>query len=66
MIKIGEDETCDRKQSGSESKEREDEKHSSVDIETEKGIGETEKTVSNDIEVCIALHLEIIVVILFV
>ena len=37
-----------------------------VDIETEKGIGETEKTVSNDIEVCIALHLEIILVILFV
>ena len=51
MIKIGEDETCDTKQSESKSKECGDENPSSVDIETEKSIDEIKKLVLSDIEV---------------
>ena len=51
MIKIGEGETCDTKQSGSKLKESGNENPSSDDIETEKSIDETEKRVSNDIGV---------------
>ena len=51
MIKIGEDETCDTKQSGSKTKESGDEKPRSDDIETEKNIDKIEKLVSSDIEV---------------
>ena len=65
MIKIGEDETCDTKQSDSKTKEIGDENPSSDDIETEKTIDETETLVLNDIEVGIAIILEIIVVIWF-
>ena len=59
MIKIGDDKICDTRQSGSKLKESGDENSSSNDIETEKNIDETEKLVSSDIEVGIALILEI-------
>ena len=65
MIKIGEVETCDTMQSGSKLKETGDKNSSSDDIETEKTIDETETLVLNDIEVGIAIILEIIVVIWF-
>ena len=65
MINIGEVETCDTMQSGSKLKETGDKNSSSDDIETEKTIYETETLVLNDIEVGIAIILEIIVVIWF-
>ena len=65
MIKIGEVETCDTMQSGSKLKETGDKNSSSDNIKTEKTIDETETIVLNDIEVGIAIILEIIVVIWF-